>query len=334
MLQESFLVEKRNVLNEMRMTSMTLQEVRFLSIYLSKINARDASTRMVTFALDDFRKIMGFGRMNQSQIGKTFESLLQKLVSIPLDTGGFAKFQLFKRFELTKNERGSWIVSVDAHDDALPLMFDFKEKYFTYELWNALSLSSTNQIRMYEILKQYEKVGERVISIEELKQMLGLKKTEYPVWADFKKRVLDTCQESLSAKTDLTYEYVPIRTGRKFTDIIFTILKNENYVDRLCLKEFLEPEVLSSYQEEEESEYPDSYILYSEAMGDEFSYEEIDVIFNYISTKEMPYDTGNIDLDRYHFLRTRYAEMNLRGKSTTIQNRFLYFIKMIKNTNL
>lgn len=48
-------------------------------------------------------------------------------------------------------------------------MFDFKERYFKYELWNALSLSSPNQIRMYEILKQYEKIGQRIIQLDELK---------------------------------------------------------------------------------------------------------------------------------------------------------------------
>ena len=44
---------------------------------------------------------------------------------------------------------------IDAHDRALPLMFDFKNKYFKYELWNALRLKSPNQVRMYEILKQW-----------------------------------------------------------------------------------------------------------------------------------------------------------------------------------
>ena len=53
------LVEKRNILNEIRKTNMTLKQLRFFSIYLAKINARDLSTRSVRFPLDDFQKIMG-----------------------------------------------------------------------------------------------------------------------------------------------------------------------------------------------------------------------------------------------------------------------------------
>ena len=57
-LYETAVVQKRNVLNELRATNLTLQELRFFSIYLSKINPRDKSTRIVRFQLADFQKIM------------------------------------------------------------------------------------------------------------------------------------------------------------------------------------------------------------------------------------------------------------------------------------
>ena len=56
-IKENYLVKKRNVLNEIRSNSMTLQELRFFSIYLSKINPLDISTRIVRFPIDDFNGI-------------------------------------------------------------------------------------------------------------------------------------------------------------------------------------------------------------------------------------------------------------------------------------
>ena len=155
-------IEKRNVLNEIRNNSMSLQELRFFSIYLSKINARDISTRVVKFPIGDFQRIMGLQSMNYAQIRENFTHILQQVVSVPNENGrGFTSFQLFKRCKLYQEEEtGEWYVEIDAHDDALPLMFEFKRNYFTYELWNALRLKSPNQIRMYEILKQYEKLFE------------------------------------------------------------------------------------------------------------------------------------------------------------------------------
>ena len=67
------LVEKRNILNEIRKTNMTLQQLRFFSIYLAKINARDLSTRIVRFPLSDFQKIMGLGRMNIQHFKNTVD---------------------------------------------------------------------------------------------------------------------------------------------------------------------------------------------------------------------------------------------------------------------
>lgn len=46
-LYENAIVSKRNVLNELRSNNMTVQELRFFSIYLSKINPWDISTRAV-----------------------------------------------------------------------------------------------------------------------------------------------------------------------------------------------------------------------------------------------------------------------------------------------
>ncbi len=234
------LVEKRNVLNEVRKNSMSLQELRFFSIYLSKINARDPNTRKVTFPLTDFQKIMELGRMNIRHMQAVTNSLLGKVVNIKLENGGYEAFQLFKRCKVYRDEFDQWFIDIDAHDDALPLMFDFKDRYFTYELWNALRLKSGNQLRMYELLKQYEKTGERKITLIELRELLGIGIDEYPRWDNFKRRILDSCQEALRENTDICFDYEPIKSGRKITGVRFIIKKNTAYVDQLSLDEFID----------------------------------------------------------------------------------------------
>ena len=103
-------------------------------------------------------------------------SLLSKVVNVPTERGGYTGFQLFKRCRVDIDDNAEWYIEIDAHDEALPLMFEFKDKYFSYQLWNALRLKSPNQLRMYEILKQYEKIGMRILSIEELRNLLGIDK--------------------------------------------------------------------------------------------------------------------------------------------------------------
>ena len=241
---ETAIVAKRNVLNELRSNNMTLQELRFFSIYLSKINPWDLSTRVVRFPLDDFRRIMGLGSdMNITHFKYTVRHILQQILEVPNEKGvGYTAFQLFKRAKLEKNERNEWYVEFDAHDEALPLMFDFKSQYFKYELWNALRLKSPNQVRMYEILKQYEKIGKRELSVQKLRELLGIDKNEYSRFERFRVRVLDSCQQALKETTDICYTYERGKTGQggKWLSIVFYITKNTDYIDQLTLDEFID----------------------------------------------------------------------------------------------
>ena len=242
------IVEKRNILNEIRQKNMTLQQLRFFSIYLAKINARDLSTRVVRFPLSDFQKIMGIGRMNIQHFKEAADSLLLNAVHIPNAKGGMDAFTLFRKCSLFQDKKGEWVVEINANDEALPLMFDFKSHYFTYELWNALRLKSTNQLRMYEILKQYERIGKREIAVSELRVLLGIEPKEYTVWNNFKVKVLDSCQEALAKHTDIcyTYEKGESGVGGKWLSIIFHITKNKNYVDPLSLKDFIDVQQVRS----------------------------------------------------------------------------------------
>ena len=245
-LFETAIVEKRNALNELRSNGMTLQELRLFSIYLSKINPWDKSTRVVRFPLDDFRRIMGLGPdMNIVHFRNAVRGILQKIVEVPNDGGsGYTAFQLFKQAEVEKDRNGEWYVEFDAHDKALPLMFDFKNRYFKYELWNALRLKSTNQVRMYEILKQYEVLGKRELFVSDLRELLGIGKKEYTGrtgWSDFKKYVLDSCRKALSECTDISYTYErgKVGSGGKWLSIVFHISKNPIHKNPLQLDEFI-----------------------------------------------------------------------------------------------
>lgn len=260
-LYNNAIVEKRNVLNELRSNNMTVQELRFFSIYLSKIDPYNKDTRCVRFPIEDFQRIMGFGKLNIGQLRASTDSLLCKIVHVPDEDGrGFRAFQLFKECHIFKGKDEKWYVEIDAHDKALPLMFDFKNRYFKYELWNALRLKSPNQVRMYEILKQYEKLGRRELTVSELRELLGISKNEYAYWQNFKVRVLDSCQQALKETTDIcyTYERGKVGKGGKWLSVVFHIQKNTEYVDQLTLDEFIEqqpkPEPIPADQDEFEGQ--------------------------------------------------------------------------------
>ena len=350
-IKKNYLVEKRNVLNELRSNEMSLQELRFLSIYLAKINARDVSTRVVRFTLPEFQKIMEMGKLNIKQLRGTVDGLLTKIVEVPLDNPddkvpvekqSFVRFQLFKRAVFGLDANGERYIEIDAHDDALPLLFDFQKDYFTYELWNAIWLKSVNQFRMYEILKQYEHRGERIISIKDLRRFLGIREGDYQRFNNFKTRVLDACQQALATNTDIKFSYEPaVKKGKggKVEYLRFIIAKNRNYKDGLSLSNFLDQETLNRHTVIDTEEYKEKgpdyfedevYPFLSDACENEFSRAEIQVLYNLV-LKAIPIrPKQDFLLDAYHYLKRKHDELKWRAEKTEIKNRMGYLKKIIE----
>jgi len=345
-IKKQYVVSKTNYLNGIRPNEMTLQELRFFSIYLSKINPRNIDTRIVRFKLKDFKKIMELDQIKIKYISSVTDGLLCKIVRISTPRGGYDSFQLFKRCLVDVDEDGEWFVEIDAHDQALPYMFDYKDKYFTYKLWNALNLKSSNQLRMYEILKQYEKFGYRVINIDELRDLLGIEKAEYPRWQSFKTRVLDSCQKALEEKTDLKFTYEPYSKrgkGNKILTLKFNIFKNENYTDPLTLEQFIggyDEYILETLEESTNDKSLDPYeyfenkqmAFYSEACKHEFTEKEIAFLYD-IVIKIIPYSHSkhrNMQLEYYDFFKKKHDELEMRASKTNIKYRFAYIKKLIE----
>ena len=339
-LFEKAIVQKQNILNEIRSNNFTLQELRFFSIYLSKINPYDKSTRTVTFKLTDFQKIMDFKRLNIEQLKAATDSLLTKLVHIPKESGGYTTFQLFKECTIDKDSGGEWYVSIDAHDKSLPLMFDFKDRYFKYELWNALRLKSANQIRMYEILKQYETIGKSEIKVDDLRELLGIAPNEYPRWDRFKDRVIDSCQQALKQFTDIcyTYERGKTGTGGKWITIIFYISKNIEYDGQMTMLEldlqnYIDLDALKEPKPEKTIE-PDPELgdlgFYSSACGDEFTTAQMESIIQIVNQIQLPQHEYGASIAKYHFLLEHYSRFKAITENTDIRNRYSYFYAIIK----
>jgi len=332
-IKKDYLVQKRNVFNELRANNMTLQELRFFSIYLAKINKDDPSTRRVRFSLEEFQKIMELGRLNTAWLRNVTNSLLCKVVNIPNERGGYTGFQLFKECTVDCDKRGDFFIEIDAHDKALPLMFEYKDKYFSYRLWNALRLRSPNQLRMYEILKQYEKIGERIISIVELRELLGIDKNEYTRYSDFKIRVLDACQEALTENTDITFTYGPhgkLGPGGKILVLRFVISKNTDYVDQFTLDEFIDIK-----SEETEPPMPvrtrhDEIVdLLSDACSHEFLLAQVQLLLDLI-IQIIPIGVTGVGTEHHDYLFRKYNELNYQAGKREIKDRFEYLRAMIR----
>ena len=87
-----------------------------------------------------------------------------------------------------------------------------------------ISLGATNAQRFYELLRMW--TGSKTIieySVDEIKEYLMLQ-DKYKVFADFRKRIIESCIKELKEKELLDiYKVEYIKTGRKVTSIKFYV---------------------------------------------------------------------------------------------------------------
>lgn len=127
-------------------------------------------------------------------------------------------------------------LTISFHPKMKPYLLQLKSQFTMYDVRNILKLPSTYSIRIYELLKQYEKIGWRLFQLSELKSILGIE-DKYKLYGHFKKRVIQKAQNDLSEFTDIKFTFEEIKKGRAVNKIKFFIQKNQS-------SPFMEPQMI------------------------------------------------------------------------------------------
>ena len=114
---------------------------------------------------------------------------------------------------------GAGVVKLRFAPEVVPLITRLEKNFTSYELEQVKSLN-TYATRLYEILVSRRSVGKVTITLEELRNNLGLI-DEYSRLEAFKRRVLDLAITQINQHTDITAEYEQHKQGRAITGFTF-----------------------------------------------------------------------------------------------------------------
>ena len=232
-------VKKSNILNELRNANASLIEYRLFCVYLAHI-PMNSDDNVVKFSLADYAKIAGLDRPRYLDLKAQAENIVGMTATIENGEGGFSVYSLFSEFKLFKEDE-QWMVSLECNAKIAPKIREQRGRFLRYKLYNTIYLKSYNQQRIYELLKQYERIGARAIDLADLRAYLSIGDNEYPVWGDFSQKVLKVAQKALRENTDIYFEYAPIKKKGKVVAVRFDIYKNHSFIDQLRIDDFLPP---------------------------------------------------------------------------------------------
>ena len=119
-------------------------------------------------------------------------------------------------------------VTLTFSPELKPYLLLLKERFTAINMIDMMQFKSVHAIRIYELLKQYENIGERILDIEEIKECCGVK-DKLRKYDHFEKYLLLIAKREINEKSDIYFDFERIKPFRKIEGIKFIITKNKAY---------------------------------------------------------------------------------------------------------
>jgi hypothetical protein len=213
------LIVKSNSLLQHPLYKKSVELKLFSRIILSIRNHPDDN--VFSFNVKDLLDFFDGGTDNYTELKKIAKNMF-RVVDLNPSEKGFHLSTIFT--DIFTHEEG--IITFEINRNIKPYLLDLTNNFTQYYFENIAKLKSSFSIRMYELLKQYESVGSRRVSIQYLKDFLSIESSKFTKYNDFKRFVILVAQKELEDKTDIYFSFNEIKQGRKVAEIVFTIYSN------------------------------------------------------------------------------------------------------------
>ena len=229
-MEKDYIVTKSNYFIMNSNYDLSLQEQKIILTLASLVRKDDEEFKPYKFKIAEFMELVGVeDKSKYIEIPKITKELMKKVLEIH---EGNTLLQV-AWLNSARYEKGSGMVTLKFSPDLKPYMLQLKEQFTQYQLANILTMRSKYSPRIYEILKcnEFKKQGYIEIELEELRKLL---RTEgmYHQYQDFKRKIIIQTQRELKDKTDISFDFEEIKTGRKVTRLKFYIHSNKSKVHK------------------------------------------------------------------------------------------------------
>ncbi len=206
---------------------LTVAEMRIVLTMITQVGRNDEDFKPYRIYIKDFVEAIGTSHKGEYERAREITlNLMKRVMEIPKQKG-YLQVSFLSSAEYVT---GTGYVELSFDPKLKPYLLQLKERFTQYDIRNVLALQSFYSIRIYELLKQYVKLGERLMDVDELRELLKLPDS-YKHYASFKRRIILQAQKDLSRHTDLSFDFEEIKTGRKIARIRFVIRSNRVAID-------------------------------------------------------------------------------------------------------
>lgn len=215
--QQHIVVKSNDLIRKTR-CNLSAEEQKIILYALSKISKDDVDLHDMTFDVLEFSRLCGLEGQTYARIKDSLTKLQSKPFWIEMSNGVKTYVNWFSKVHM-KHYSGK--VTIKFHDDLAPYILQPKNEFTSFSIYPILAMESKYSIRLYELLKSYEAIGDWWFTVEDFQKKLDA--TNYQLFGNLKQKVIDVSVKEINLYSDLDVSWQPVKEGRKVTKIQFHI---------------------------------------------------------------------------------------------------------------
>lgn len=220
------MIVKANKLVQAKMP-LTKTEHRILGMLISQIDKDDEEFDYQRLSIKDV--IEKSEQRNQALYHRAEDlckSLLDKKLEIKTEEDGKRVYDGINLMNRCKYKEGDGYIEAKFNEEMKPYLLQLKRRFTIYDAGYYVPLQSTHSMRIYELLKMREGISVLRISVDELREILGLE-GKYEYFSHLEHHVIQKAQEEVAGKTDISFTYDKEKEGRSVKRLRFFIHSDE-----------------------------------------------------------------------------------------------------------
>lgn len=210
---------------------MSALEQKLVLTLCSKITSEDDMFLEFSMSVNEFANFLGIDNKDYEfnrTLKRKCKILNNKDIEMNLGTKENPDWLFFHWFEYIRYIPGTATIKMKFSPVLEPYLLNIKETYTKYRLGYVIHFKSEYSFRFYEIMKQYEAIGERTITIEEIRELLMLENDKYAKYSHLKARVIQKSIEEINKYSDIKINLEKEeKEGKKVVGLVFSINKND-----------------------------------------------------------------------------------------------------------
>lgn len=210
--------------------------MRLLNLALTKIDSRKPNIGIIDIYPDEFAEMYNLNKRNVwRNMKNALLSIMQKPVKLRLKKDGRLKDRVISWLGATEyfvDQSDGAKIELEFTSQISPYLFELHGNFTKINFEYASRLNTPFSFRLYQWLIREHRIKagqyyELTMTIDDIKNSAQLNNA-YPVWMDFKKKIIQPSIDAINQKTNLSISYTVTKRGQKTHSITFT------YIDEMA----------------------------------------------------------------------------------------------------